>query len=67
MKWAGHGTGTGEMKNAHGILFRNYQSKGRVGKHKRRWWVIKAGLTEMGRKHVNWIQLAQDRSSDGNL
>jgi hypothetical protein len=66
-KWAGRGTRTGEMKNAYRILFGNRQSKRLVEKHKHTWEDIKVDLAEMGCKHVNWIQLAQDRSSDGYL
>jgi hypothetical protein len=56
MRWAGHVSGMGQMRNAYKILAGEYVGKRPFGKPRRR-----REDRGMGWEDVNWMRLAQDR------
>jgi hypothetical protein len=59
MRWAGHVTWMGEMRNAYRILVGKPEGKRPLGRPRRRWVDnIKMDLRETGLDGVDWIDLA---------
>jgi hypothetical protein len=59
MRWAENVVQMGEKRKAYRLLV----GKRRLGRPRRRWVDnIKMDLGEVGRGHVDWIGLAQDRN-----
>jgi hypothetical protein len=68
MRWAGHVARMGEKRNAYRILVGKPEGKRPLGRPRRRWADnIKLDLREIGWDGVDWIDLAQDRTSGGLL
>jgi hypothetical protein len=58
IRWAGHVASMGEERNVYRVLV----GKRPLGRTRRRWEdEIRMDLREIGRRSVEWIQLAQDR------
>jgi hypothetical protein len=61
MRWAGHVARLGEGRGVYRVLFGRPESKGPLGRPRRRWEDnIKMDLRGIGINGANWIQLAQD-------
>jgi hypothetical protein len=62
MRWAGHVTLMGEVKNAYRILVGQPEGRRPLGRPRSRWKDnIQMDLREIGFGDVDWIYLAQDR------
>jgi hypothetical protein len=68
MRWAGHVARVGEKRNACRALEGKPEEKRPLGWPRRRWMDnIKMDFREIGWGGMDWIDLAQDRTSDGLL
>jgi hypothetical protein len=70
MRWAGNvvGMGEGEKRNAYRRLVRMPEGKRPLGRSRRRWVDnIKMNLREIGWDVMDWINVAQNRTSGGLL
>ena len=62
MRWAGHVTSMGEVRDVHKVLIRKPEGKRPLGRPRRRWEDnIKMDLQEVGGSCGDWMELAQDR------
>jgi hypothetical protein len=62
MRWAGHVTLRGEMRNGYIILVGKHEGKRQLGTPSHGWEDnIRRNLREMGWEDVDWMQLTQDR------
>jgi hypothetical protein len=61
MRWSGHVTHMGEMRNAYSILVGKPEGKRPLGRPRHRWEDIKMDLRETGWEGVDWMQQVQDR------
>jgi hypothetical protein len=61
LRWVGHATRMGEMRNAYKVLVGKPEGKGPLGRPRRRWTDIKMDLREVRCEGVGWIHLAQDK------
>jgi len=62
IRWAGHSTRMGEMRNVYNSLVGKPVGKRPLGKSKRRWEdSIRMGLKEIGWKGVDWMYLTEVR------
>jgi hypothetical protein len=63
MRWAGHVTRMGEMRNAYKLLVGKPEGERPLGRPRRRWlYNIRMELAEVRRGDVDWMGLAQDRN-----
>jgi hypothetical protein len=66
MRWAGHVARMGEGRGVYGVLVGKPEGKRPLGGPRRRWEDnIKMDLKEVVRGRMDWIELAQDRETDG--
>jgi hypothetical protein len=62
MRWVGHVSRMGKMRNTYKILVAELQRKRPRGRHRRRWEVaIKINLKGTGREITEWIHLVRDK------
>ena len=62
MRWAGHVACTGERKGVYRVLVGKLEGKRPLGRPRSRMEDdIKLDLQEVGRRGMDWIELAQDR------
>jgi len=62
MSWAGHVARMGERRGAYTVLVGKPEGKKPLGKPRRRWEDgIEMDLQEVGWRHVDWVDFAQDR------
>jgi hypothetical protein len=64
MRWVGHVTCMGEMRNACTVLVGKPEVKGPLGRPRHGWEVniiMNMNLREIGPEGVDWMHLAQDR------
>jgi hypothetical protein len=62
MRWAGHVSCIGELRNVHTILVRKREGRRPFGRSRRRWEdYMEMALKEMGYEDVDWIHMAQNR------
>jgi hypothetical protein len=62
MGWAGHVARMGEERGVYRVLVGKPKGRRLLGRSRRRWVDnIRMDLQEVGRGHVDWIWLAQDR------
>jgi hypothetical protein len=62
MRWAGHVTRMGQLRNAYRILVGKLEGKRPLGRLRRRWVDnIKMDLGEIGWDGMDWIDLVQER------
>jgi hypothetical protein len=62
MRWAGHVSRMGEMRNAYRILVGKPEGRRPLGRPRRKWVDnMKMVLREIGWDDVDWADLAQDR------
>jgi hypothetical protein len=65
MRWTGHVARRGEKQNAYRILVGKPERKRPLGGPRHRWVDnIKIDIREIGWDGVDWINLAQDRTSE---
>jgi len=65
MRWAGHVTCIGEIRNAYKILVGKSEEKTPLGRPRHRWkGNIGMDLRETDWKGVDWIRPAQDRGKE---
>jgi len=61
LRWAGHATRMGEMRNVYIILVGKHEGKRQLIRSRNRWNCnIRVDLKETGWESVDWISVAQD-------
>jgi len=62
MRWAGHVARMGEERRVYRVLVGKPEGRRPLGRPRRRWVDnIRMDLQEVGREHVDWNGLVQDR------
>jgi hypothetical protein len=61
MRWARYGAHTGEGRDVYRVLVGKPEEKRPLGRTRHRWEDnIKIDFQEMGCRHMDWLELAQD-------